>query len=173
MMKEPRHNGTTRGFSRAASLMQTRIRNATESRGFAVSRVLTHWDEIVGAGLAAICRPVNVGYGRNGVGATLTLLTTGANAPMLEMQKEQILNKVNGCYGYRAIARIKITQTAPTGFAEGQAQFKQAPKVEAKPDPAIVAKAREVSGDVTDDGLRSALEMLAANVLNKQNKQRL
>ena len=65
--------------------MQTRIRTASETRGFAVTRLLTHWSEIVGEATSAIATPVNVSYGKGGMGATLTVLTTGAQAPMLEM----------------------------------------------------------------------------------------
>ncbi|MEC8196651.1 MAG: DUF721 domain-containing protein, partial [Pseudomonadota bacterium] len=114
---------TTKGFSRTSSLLQERIRKASESRGFAESRVLTHWAEIVGEDIARICQPVDVKYGRQGFGATLTLLTTGAQAPMLEMQKETLRTRINAAYGYNAITHMRITQTAPTGFAEGQAQF--------------------------------------------------
>ena len=170
MMKQPRHNGSTYGFSRAASLMQTRIRQASETRGFSVSRVLTHWAEIVGTETAQMARPVKVTYGRGGAGANLTLLTTGPHAPILEMQKEQIREKVNACYGYRAINRITLTQTAPTGFAEGQAQFEVKPKkLRPAATPEVKAKAREVGSNVGDDDLRRALEMLTENVLTKKN----
>ncbi len=168
-MKEPRTKGTTRGFSRAASLMQSRIRQASESRGFAVSRVLTHWPEVVGPSLAAVSRPVDVSYGRGGMGATLTVLTTGANAPMLEMQKEQIRNKVNACYGHNAIQRVRITQTAPVGFSEGQVAFDHSKPVQPKqPDPTVVAEARAMGSHVGDATLRHALETLATNVLSRQ-----
>lgn len=168
-MKEPRHNGTTRGFSRAASLMQTRIRQASETRGFAVSRVVTHWPEVVGPSIAAISKPVDVSYGRQGLGATLTVLTTGANAPMLEMQKEQIRSKVNACYGHNAIQRVRITQTAPVGFADGQVAFDHAKQVKpSQPDPTIVAEAREIGSTVGNETLRQALETLATNVLSRQ-----
>ena len=50
-----------RGFEPAAGLVQDRIRKAGESRGFAVSRLLTHWAEIVGADTAACTRPVKMG----------------------------------------------------------------------------------------------------------------
>lgn len=166
MTKEPRHNGTTRGFSRAAGLMQDSIRKATESRGFAVSRLLTHWSEVVGPDLSSVSRPVEVTYGRGGLGATLVLLTTGPQAPMLEMQKDKIREKVNACYGYNAIARIRITQTAPTGFAEGQAVFAPAPK--ALPvTPEIDTRAQKVADGVTSPELRLALARLAANVQSK------
>ncbi|MEM8536638.1 MAG: DUF721 domain-containing protein, partial [Pseudomonadota bacterium] len=94
-MKAPRRNSQTRGFSRAASLMQHSIKQVSEGRGFAVTRLLTHWAEVVGPATAEIAAPVDVSYAKGGMGATLTLLTTGAQAPMLEMQKDQIREKVN------------------------------------------------------------------------------
>lgn len=159
---------STKGFSRTSSLLQERIRKASESRGFAESRVLTHWAEIVGEDTARICQPVDVKYGRQGFGATLTVLTTGAQAPMLEMQKETLRARINAAYGYNAITHIRITQTAPTGFAEGQAVFGAAPKAEKpKPDAATCAEAAEVAAPVGDDDLRQALERLAQNVISK------
>jgi hypothetical protein len=164
--------GGTKGFKRTATLLTDRIRRAGETRGFAVSRVLTGWPEIVGEDVAAIARPVNVSYGRGGFGATLTVLTTGAQAPMLEMQKEQLRAKVNAVYGYNAISRIRITQTAPTGFSEGQAQFDMRPKSPAEhpPDPALERAAREVAKSVENENLRSALELLGKNVLSKAKR---
>ncbi|KJZ19308.1 DUF721 domain-containing protein [Loktanella sp. S4079] len=167
-MKQPRHTGTTRGFSRAATLMQTRIRTASEERGFAVTRLLTHWSEVVGEATASIATPVNVSYGKGGMGATLTLLTTGAQAPMLEMQKEQIREKVNACYGYRAIARVRVTQTAPTGFSEGRVAFAPAPKTRKTPSAAAQSEAQAMAESVQSDELRAALAALGANVLTKQ-----
>jgi hypothetical protein len=101
------------------------------------------------------------------MGATLTLLTTGAQAPMLEMQKEQIRAKVNSVYGYNAIARVRITQTAATGFAEGQVDFAAKPKKidEIIPDQAVVQRAAETTQAVGDEGLRAALERLGTNVM--------
>ena len=158
-----------RGFEPASRLLAERIRTAGESRGFAVARLLTQWPEIAGEDLARITRPVKISYGREGFGATLTLLTTGAVAPMVEMRKDHLRERVNAVYGYSAIARIHLTQTASTGFAEGQAQFAHAPKAPAAPDPAIVAKATETAADIKDDGLRAALELLARNVLTRRN----
>lgn len=166
-MKQPRQSSKTRGFSRASSLMQTRIRSASESRGFAVTRLLTHWPEIVGKAVAKTATPVNVSYGRGNLGATLTILTTGPNAPMVEMQKEQIRQKVNACYGYKAIERVRITQTAPTGFHEGRVAFEPAPKAKPAPDPANRAQAADLSQGVKNEDLRQALAALGANVLSK------
>lgn len=159
-----------RGFQAAASLLGPQIRKVGEARGFAVSRLLTHWAEIAGPDIAACARPVKIGYAKGGFGATLTLLTTGPAAPMVQMQLPRLREKVNACYGYNAISRIILTQTAPIGFAEGQAMFTPAPKAQpTPPDPAVQTKAREVAGDIADDGLRAALERLATNVLSRRD----
>ncbi|MDK3071600.1 DciA family protein [Sedimentitalea sp. JM2-8] len=163
-----RRETSTRGFKRTASVLSDQIRRAGESRGFAVSRLLTHWAEIAGPEIAAIARPVNVSYGRGGFGATLTVLTTGAQAPMLEMRKEQLRAKVNAVYGYNAISRVRITQTAPTGFAEGQAVFEPR-KADPPPaeDPKIVSHAAQAVRPIDNDELRAALERLGRNVLSR------
>lgn len=159
---------SSKGFARTSSLLTQRIRKASESRGFAQSRLLTHWEEVVGEDIAAIARPVNVSYGRQGFGATLTILTTGANAPMVEMQKEQLRAKVNAVYGYNAISRVRITQTAPTGFSDGRAIFERAVTPEKPEIPRDIKEAAAQSaGSVKNDDLRSALERLGQNVLLK------
>lgn len=158
-----------RGFEPAGGLMARRIQKAGESRGFAIARLLTHWAEVAGADLAAISRPVKVGYTREGMGATLTLLAAPAHAPMVEMRKERLRERVNAVYGYNAIARIHITQTAATGFAEGQAEFGHAPRADQpRPLPEPGPEARAAAHDVADDGLRRALEQLAQNVLSRK-----
>lgn len=166
---------STKGFKRTSSLLAGRIRQASESRGFAQSRLLTDWAEVVGPDVAAIARPVEVSYGRGGMGATLTLLTTGAQAPMLEMQKEQLRTKVNAVYGYNAIARIRVTQTAATGFAEGRVAFDHKPKDTGPqaPDAATHQAASAYVAPVQDDSLRAALERLGANILTKEKQGNL
>lgn len=157
-----------RGFEAAGGLLRERIRTAGETRGFAVSRLLTHWPEVVGEEIAAQTLPVKIGYSKGGFGATLTLLVRGASAPMLQMQLPRIRDKVNAVYGYNAIARVILTQTAPTGFAEGQAQFTPAPKRAAPPPPPeVLARAAASAEPIADEGLRSALERLAQNVLTR------
>lgn len=157
-----------RGFESAFGFVKDPVRRAGESRGFAVARILTHWTEVAGEDLARCTVPVKVGYGREGLGATLTILTTGANAPLVEMQKERLREKVNAVYGYNAISRIHITQTAPTGFAEGQVEFQPAPKAPKAPDPEVIAKAAQTAAPIQDPSLRAALENLAQNILNRR-----
>jgi hypothetical protein len=157
-----------RGFEAAAGLVKDPIRAAGEARGFAVAQLLTHWTEVAGPDLAGKTRPVKIGYGREGMGATLTLLVKSAEAPMVQLGLPALKERVNAVYGYCAIARIHLTQTAPTGFAEGQAEFAPARKLAPEPDPATLSRALEAAEGVDDPGLRAALEVLAQNILTRR-----
>lgn len=163
-----------RGFEAAASLLATRIRSVGETRGFAVARLLTHWDEVVGPELAAHTRPVKISHGK-GFGATLTLLVPGARAPLITMQLEQIRQRVNACYGFNAVARITLTQTAPVGFAdaqgfaEAQAGFAGARRAPPAPSPAQTAQAEQIAQDFTDPQLAAAMRQMALNILSRKD----
>lgn len=158
-----------RGFQAMSNLISGTVRKSGESRGFAIMRLLTHWDDIVGSDIAGMAQPVNVGYSRNGFGATLTILCKGVHAPIVQTMAPQIREKVNALYGYSAISRVAITQTAPAGFHEGQAAFLRAEPARAREIPPEVQTAsKAVSEGVEDQGLRSALEALAQNVLARQ-----
>lgn len=159
-------------------ILQSHIRKASEKRGFVETRLLTHWREIVGAETAAMARPIKVAYGRKGFGATLTLLTNGANAPILQAESAKIRERVNACYGYAAISLIRITQTSETGFADAQTPYDppSGPCPGQQRDPRDIARITSaVSGTVSgvkNDSLRSALEVLGQNILShRQRKQ--
>ncbi len=153
-----------RGFRSAASLVEKRIRDAGQARGFSVMRLLTHWPEIVGGDLAKIARPGKVSRGK-GFGATLTLVCSGSAAPLVQMQAPRIIEKVNACYGYAAISHIRVTQTAPDGFSEPHQEFDHSQPI----DPALDMEAREAAEGVADPELREALRTLARNVLSRRD----
>lgn len=157
-----------RGFEPTSGLLRTQIRAAGEARGFALTRLLTHWAEVAGADLALITRPVKMTYAKTeGMGATLILLVQSAHAPMVQMALPRLKERVNATYGYNAISRIALTQTASTGFAEGQAEFMAKPKADRQIAPEVQARAADQVAPIHDADLRGALERLAQNVLSR------
>lgn len=159
-----------RGFQQASALLADRVQKAAEGRGFAMARLLTHWPEIAGPRLAGMTRPVRISHARGGFGATLTLLTAGPVAPLVEMQLPQLRDRVNACYGYNAVQRIVLTQTAASGFAEGQAVFAPAPAQAGPPDPQIVEKADRIGRQFQDPALAQAMALLALNIETKRHR---
>lgn len=156
-----------KGFVQAGSLMENRLRKATEKRGFAETRLLTDWPHIAGVALAGIARPVKVSYARDGFGATLTVLTDGAHAPEVQMQLPALRERVNACYGYNAISRIRLTQTASAGFAEDKAAFEHAQPARPEPPAEKLQEMNIAVAPIGDEGLRQALEQLGRNVLSR------
>ncbi|WCR00617.1 DUF721 domain-containing protein [Paracoccus aestuarii] len=161
----------SRGFQPAASLLADRVQKAAEGRGFAVARLLTHWPEIAGPQLSAVTRPVRISHARGGFGATLTLLTTGPMAPMVEMQLPQLRDRVNACYGYNAVQVRRDLVARPAGqtallFVE------QHPRdgivflvpAAARQDPGPKARAEGIARQFDDPGLAQAMARLALNV---------
>ena len=174
----PPHRTVRKGARRLSNLLDGDIRRLSNTRGFAETKLLTHWDDIVGADLARLCRPVKVAVPRGAqLGATLTVLTDGARAQMVQMSLPRLIERVNAVYGYTAIARVQVTQTAPDGFAgghaalpglaEGQAAFDGPPR-RAAADPERAARARAAADGVGDEGLRASLERLAANIISRR-----
>ena len=62
------------GFKQASALLKRSVQDVSSRRGFAQSRILTHWEDIVGQDIARIATPVKVSYAKGGLGATLVLL---------------------------------------------------------------------------------------------------
>jgi hypothetical protein len=171
-MAQEGNDGKTRrrggGFRRASEQTRPVLDKVAGRHGFAQADVLLRWAEIVGEALAPTCRPVRVSYrgdrgGERSLGATLIVHTNGARAPEVEHLAPRIIERVNQFYGYRAVARIRITQTGTApGLAEAQAAF--APPADG-PTGGDTALAAALTEGVEDAGLRAALTRLGANVL--------
>ena len=155
------------GFKKASVLLKKNIQKASESRGFAQSRVLTHWSEIVGEEISSVSIPTKVSYKTDGLGATLTILTSGSSGPILEMQKEFIRTKINAVYGYNAVQKIKITHSSPLALISKNENPQSVISKKNKSKVEISTSLEKAVNDIDDKNLRQALEELAINVFTK------
>ncbi|MGB0497486.1 MAG: DUF721 domain-containing protein [Rubricella sp.] len=121
---KPGKDRRTWRFTPASGLLARRIAKIAETRGFAQIDVLTRWAEIVGPDIAHLARPEKIGYAKSGIGATLHLTCRAAAATEVQMMEETIRERVNACYGYNAIQRIRVHRADTRGFAEsGRASY--------------------------------------------------
>jgi len=88
-------------------------RPAYKRRGFAQADVLARWSAIVGEALAATSCPEKLSF-PTGAGGGGTLQVRVASGFALEMQHlaPLVIERINGFYGYRAVARLKLVQGA-------------------------------------------------------------
>ncbi|MEM0976371.1 MAG: DciA family protein [Pseudomonadota bacterium] len=153
-------------FTQTGTYLKDAIRRVSETRGFAETRLLTHWVDIVGPEFAPRVQPVKVAFPKAGFGAVLTVLCKGADAPMIEMSIPRMIERVNSAYGYRAISQIRVTQTAPSGFQEEQRPFEVQTRNQRKVD----SKTEAAIDNLNDDGLRDALAALSQNLSGSDQK---
>ena len=117
MIEKPRNrraeaaDGVRRGggLRRLPDLLGKVLDPASRRRGLAEVGVLTDWPSIVGADLAARCQPVKL-TGSGERGGTLHVHVAGAAALELQHSEPQLLERINGYFGYRAVARLRLIQ---------------------------------------------------------------
>ena len=79
--------------------------------GFSEPHILNYWPEIVGSKLAKFAEPVKVSRIRgNDEAAVLTIRVFGPAALEIQHREPQILQRINGYYGYRAVGRLRMIQ---------------------------------------------------------------
>jgi hypothetical protein len=139
-------------------------------RGFAITSLLSEWPAVVGEELARFTAPDKVVWPRRTEdgevaspqsawrtdGAILVLKVDGPRAIEVQHRAEQILERVNIYFGYRAIAQLRFLQ-APLPKAKGHTPA---------PEPASVEEPSPAAG-LADTGLARALGRLAAGVRGK------
>ncbi|WP_082700968.1 DUF721 domain-containing protein [Erythrobacter sp. YT30] len=140
-------------------------RTAFRRFGFVQSSVVTRWPEIVGPHHARVCSPEAIRFppGERAEGI-LQLVVAPAHAPLIQQVTEEIMERVNRFFGYKAVARVKIRQ--------GQVKPVSAEKP-AKPPPSLKPIPMELGEslrDIGDPELRTVLESLARSLGDGEKK---
>ena len=84
------------------------------------------------------------------------------------MQAERMRERINACYGYAAIARIRLVQTSAASLAAAT-QDESAPPADVPQE--TRDRAAGLAAGVSDPGLRAALARLGANVLARAERR--
>lgn len=126
-------------------------------RGLAAGTIVTRWADVVGPALAVFTIPERISFarGRREDGTLAIRVEHGALAVELQHLAPQLIERVNGFFGYRAVERVKLTQgPLPKRHAAKRAGAELPP----------VALAKDVQDrleGVADAELRAALTGLA------------
>jgi hypothetical protein len=143
-----------------ADLVRRTLADTFARQGFASTELVTHWNDIVGAEIAAHCEPMRIKWPRGGdmeapEPATLILRVEGPVAIEIQHLAPVILERVNRFFGWRAVGRLALRQAPLTRRA--------APPVRPPPDPELTARLAATL-DVADEDLRNALARLGAAI---------
>ncbi len=129
-------------------------------RGFAEGGLAADWSGIVGAELATRCRPGKLAFARAAERreGTLTLRVEAPFATEVQHLAPQIMERINGYFGYRAVARLRLKQVAynPQPATLGPATQPAKPEPAPEITPELAARLESVE----DPELRAALGRL-------------
>ena len=129
------------------------------------------WDEIVGERFADCTRPEKITWPRRGgemAGQThgvepgvLTIACEGARALFLSHAQGEIIQRINGFFGYPAIRQIRIVQkpVAATG------KYRRKPRALTKSEQ---ARLEGMTHEIEHEGLKAALDRLGKAVIAKK-----
>jgi hypothetical protein len=146
---------------------------AMQKYGFSTAALLTDWPTIVGREMAAYTSPLKLVWPRapevygetpaaqsGRPGATLFLKVEAARALDIEYKRAQIVERINGYFGYRAVAELRIQQAPIAPLAPSKPRDVVAPKTRA-------ARPGVDLGGIRDEGLRAALERLQLGIARR------
>ncbi len=157
-MNEHKRSRGGQGPRAIAGEVERLTRPALGKRGFAEAAIIAEWATVVGPVLAAHTCPLKLVFqrGQRGDGVLHLRVANGAFATELQHLEPQLLERVNGHFGYRAVARLALSQ--------GPLPRRPKPKPPQPPpaDPAVVERA---VASVDDPEVKQALARLGSFVL--------
>ncbi|TRW18132.1 DUF721 domain-containing protein [Glacieibacterium frigidum] len=152
-MTETTPEGRSR-YSRAVGEALPKVGGAAFRRyGFMHSQIVARWADIVGAEYARHSTPEALKFpiGKKS-GGTLSVLVTGAFAPMLRHVEPQVVERANRFFGYAAVARLALRHG---DLPVARRRRAAAPAADLAPATQATLK------DIADPDLRASLESLA------------
>ena len=132
-------------------------------RGFADGRIVADWAEIVGPLLARSSLPLRIAYSRGTRTDGLLHLKVAPGGFATELQHVEpiLIERINGYFGYRAVARLRLVQ----------GPLPPPPPVPQTPvplDAEAEARLQHTLEGIADPTLRTRLESLGRSVLAQQ-----
>jgi len=111
MVKPPKNR--LNKMRRLSTMIEPMVAPSANERGFAISRLISHWHDIVGD-TAAWCRPADIHFPRGSRNnGTLKLQIASGRGPQAQAISAQIIDQVNAAFGYQAVGRITLVQNLP------------------------------------------------------------
>lgn len=156
------------GATRAVStLVSPLTRRALGKHGFASASLISDWATIIGGELAASCHPIKLAFpqGKRD-GGTLHLHVTGGAALEIQHMTPQVIERINGHLGYRAVERVRLVQ--------GQKPRNTAVRTRRLNDRRIRRPAAPLDcpalDEVTDPALRESLQRLGRAIAEHESR---
>jgi hypothetical protein len=141
-------------------------KQALGRRALAEAGLIADWPSIVGADVARVCLPRRLSFphAKTRREGTLVLRVAPGEATRLAHQEPVLVERVNGYFGYQAVARLRLEQ----GPLPERGRRPRAPAAPALSDTESQAAERRIA-QVADDDLRAALTRLGRRLSGRDD----
>jgi hypothetical protein len=130
--------------------------------GLGEAQLVARWEAVVGVELAQETLPLKLSFPAGGRRhGTLRLRVTPGAALTVQHREPQILERINGFFGYGAVARLALQQ----------GPLPEQPPVNPAPRPLTSAEAQDLAdrlSELPDSSIKSALLRLGAAILGER-----
>ena len=140
-------------------------RQALGQRSLAEQSLILDWPSIAGGDVARMCTPQSLSFQHRDrrMDGTLTLKVQSSQATRLQHLEPQLIERINGYFGYRAIARLRLLHAAAPASSEPEAR-PEAPAPAPHPAPHSAPHGEQADEPIADPALRAALARLGRAV---------
>ena len=161
-----RRFGATRALS---TLVAPLTRRALGKHGFASASLISDWATIIGDDLAASCQPIKLAFqqGKRDAG-TLHLRVSGGAALEIQHITPQLIERINGHLGYRAVERLKLIQ----GQMPRNAKINRKRDAERRSRRPVEQKHWKELDEITDPALRESLQRLGMAIAERESAEK-
>ncbi|GAB4362676.1 MAG: DciA family protein [Kiloniellaceae bacterium] len=145
-------------------------KRAFARRGLTGADIARQWPAIVGAELAAHCRPRQLRFPKAGeaVDGRLTLRVAPGWALEVQHLEPLVLERINSYFGYRAVARLVLQQGPLPRLRDGAGSTRR--EARRGPPPPLDGGLAAKLSTVADPALREALEGLGRSLREKRDR---
>lgn len=133
-----------------------------KSQGFCEARIILDWPQIVGSFLSEQTSPQKISFSKgNKRDGTLFIAVTSAIAPEISHMIPQIMERINGYFGYGAIQRIVLRHGNP--LLKTEISQKPLKVLHGKQN---ISELKKLVQEIDDENLKNALINLGKFILN-------
>ena len=159
-------------MKKASIFLDQIVEDSLKQRGFIYHTLFNRWAEIVGDELSVVTIPVRMKFSKRNDGATLTVRINSALVPEIELQVENIIERINYFYGKITVKTIKLEGSNELSLLRSSKEAiskkniendEMAKKLTLDQGPKIQIK-------IADPELHSILQILKRNWIEKKQK---
>ena len=145
----------------------SKLTKETFSRKFvSLARILSQWEDVVGADMAGKCQPVKLNYRKPKAAnekpqATLDIAASSADAALLHYQKGLILERINQLFGDKWVTDVKFVHIP---FTTKKTEIGPKHRMPSAED---VQNLKASLDYIDDEDIKKRLEKLGQGILRK------